>query len=117
MEYDLMFKGLYVPNALNPGNIDPEVAVFRPKGVNLKSYYIEIFDRWGNPLWSSSKLDSKGSPEESWDGTLHGQVLKSDVYIWKISAQFNDGEVWDGKNAGNNENIPQMKAGTVTLIR
>ncbi|HNW52991.1 MAG TPA: PKD domain-containing protein, partial [Bacteroidales bacterium] len=117
MEYDLMFKGLYVPNALNPGNMDPEVAVFRPKGVNLKSYYIEIFDRWGNPLWSSSKLDSKGSPEESWDGTLHGQVLKSDVYIWKISAQFNDGEVWDGKNAGNNENIPQMKAGTVTLIR
>lgn len=117
MEYDLMFKGLYVPNALNPGNNDPEVSVFRPKGVNLKSYYIEIVDRWGNPIWSSNKLDSKGSPVESWDGTLHGQLLKAGVYIWKISAQFNDGEVWDGKNAGNNTHLPQVKAGTVTLIR
>jgi gliding motility-associated-like protein len=117
MAYDLMFKGLYVPNALNPGNLDPEVAVFRPKGVNLKSYLVEIYDRWGNLLWSSTKLNSKGSPEESWDGTLHGEVLKEDVYVWKISAQFNDGEVWDGTNAGNNQNMPQKKSGTVTLIR
>jgi len=117
MEYDLMFKGLYVPNALNPGNMDPEVAVFRPKGVNLKSYYIEIYDRWGNLLWSSNKLNSKGSPAESWDGKLHGEVLQEGVYVWKISAQFNDGEVWDGTNSGNNDKMPQMKAGTVTLIR
>jgi len=117
MAYDLMFKGLYVPNALNPGNMDPEVAVFKPKGVNLKLYLVEIYDRWGILLWSSTKIDSKGSPSESWDGTLHGEVLKEDVYVWKILAQFNDGEVWDGTNSGNNENMPQKKSGTVTLIR
>ena len=117
MAYKLMFKGLYVPNALNPGNMDPEVAVFRPKGSNLKSYLVEIYDRWGNLLWSSTKINSKGSPEESWDGTLHGKVLKEDVYVWMIAAQFNDGEVWDGTNSGNNQNLPQKKSGTVTLIR
>jgi len=117
LEYNLMYKGLYVPNAFNPGNIDPEVAVFRPKGTNLKSYLLEIYDRWGNLLWSSSKIDNKGSPAESWDGKLHGEILTQDVYVWKISAQFNDGEVWDGTNTGNNKNIPQKKAGTVTLIR
>ncbi|HEY5139716.1 MAG TPA: PKD domain-containing protein, partial [Methylococcales bacterium] len=117
MAYDLMFKGLYVPNALNPGNMDPEVAVFRPKGVNLKSYLVEIYDRWGTLLWSSTRINSKGSPEESWDGTLHGEALKEGVYVWKIAAQFNDGEVWDGTNSGNNQNMPQKKSGTVTLIR
>lgn len=117
MKYELMYKGLFVPNAFSPGHMDPEVAVFKPKGTNLKSYYCEIFDRWGNLLWSSSKIDSKGSPAESWDGKLHGELMKQDVYLWKISAQFNDDEVWDGKNAGNNENMPQKKTGTVTLIR
>jgi PKD repeat protein len=117
MEYALLYKGLFVPNAFNPGHINPEVAVFKPKGTNLMTYLIEIYDRWGNLLWSSSKLDAKGSPVESWDGTLHGELLKQDVYLWTISAQFRDGEVWDGTNAGNNENMPQTKVGTVTLIR
>jgi PKD repeat protein len=115
--YDLMYKGLFVPSALNPGNFDPEAAVFRPKGTNLQTYYVEISDRWGNVLWSSSKLDANGSPVESWDGKLHGQVLKQDVYLWRISATFRDGEVWDGHNYGNNENMPQSITGTVTLIR
>jgi len=117
MSYDLLFKGLYVPNAFNPGNIDPEVAVFKPKGTNLKQYNIGIYDQWGNLLWSSDKIDSKGSPAESWDGTVHGKLLQQDVYVWKISAQFNDGEVWDGYNTGNNENMPQKKSGTITMIR
>ena len=117
MPYDLMYKGLFVPNAFNPDNLDAEVAVFKPKGTNLKTYTVEVFDRWGNLLWSSSKLDARGTPVESWDGKLHGEILKQDVYLWKISARFKDGEVWDGHNIGNNDNMPQTKAGTVTLIR
>lgn len=117
MEYNFMYKGLYVPNAFNPGHNDPEVAVFKPKGSNLKLYNVGVYDRWGNLLWSSNKIDENGSPAESWDGTLHGEVLKQDVYVWKITAQFRDGEVWDGTNAGNNDKMPQQKAGTVTLIR
>ena len=97
--------------------MDPEVAVFKPKGTNLKSYFIQIYDRWGNLLWSSDKIDSKGSPAEAWDGKLHGEVLQQGVYLWKIFAQFNDDEVWDGTNWGNHENMPQKTAGTVTLIR
>ena len=117
MSYDLMYKGLFVPNAFSPDDINPEVAVFRPKGMNLKSYHIEIYDRWGNMLWKSDKIDNSGSPSESWDGTFNGQPLKQDAYIWKIVAQYKDGERWDGSNTGNNENIPETKAGTVTLFR
>lgn len=115
--YDLLYKGLFVPNAFNPGHMNSEVAVFKPKGTNLKTYLIEIYDRWGNLVWTSNKIDASGSPAEGWDGTIHGNVLKEDVYLWKISARFLDGEIWDGSNMGNNENMPQTKTGTVTLIR
>ncbi len=117
MSYDLMYKGLYVPNAFNPGNIDPLVAVFKPKGMNLMLYNIGVYDQWGNLLWSSDKLDSKGSPTESWDGTVQGKPLQQDVYVWKVQAQFNDGEIWDGHNGGNMDNMPQKTSGTITLIR
>jgi PKD repeat protein len=117
MTYELMFKGLFVPNAFEPSNLNSEVQIFKPKGTNLMTYYLEIYDRWGNLLWSTSELDSKGSPVEGWDGKLHGEVMKQDVYLWKISARFKDGTIWDGHNTGNNENMPQTNAGTVTLIR
>jgi len=117
MSYNLMYKGLYVPNAFSPEDLNPEVAVFRPKGINLKSYHIEIYNRWGKLLWESDKLDTNNSPAESWDGTFNGKPQPRDVYVWKIAARFNDGESWDGHNAGNNENMPQSKAGTVTLFR
>jgi gliding motility-associated-like protein len=117
MAYSFIYKGLYVPNAFNPGHDDKEVAVFKPKGTNLRTYNVTIYDRWGNQLWSSNKIDSKGSPLESWDGTLHGNLLKQDVYVWKIQAQFCDGEYWDGHNVGNNTNLPETQSGTVTLIR
>ncbi|MEI6062726.1 MAG: PKD domain-containing protein, partial [Bacteroidota bacterium] len=115
--YDLLFKGLFVPNAFNPGNIDPEVAVFKPKGINLKTYLIEIYDRWGNLLWTSDKLDNKGTPVEAWDGISHGNTLREGVYLWKITARFRDGEYWDGHNVGSNSGLSQKKTGTVTLIR
>lgn len=117
MSYNLMFKGLYVPNAFSPDDIDPEVAVFRPKGMNLKSYHIEIYDRWGNLLWKSDKIDDKGSPTESWDGTFKGQPLQQDAYVWKIVAKYKDGERWEGRNTGNNENLTETRAGIVTLLR
>jgi gliding motility-associated-like protein len=117
MFYDLMFKGLYVPNAFSPGHFDQEVAVFKPKGINLLKYNIEIYDRSGNLLWNSSKLDGSGSPAQAWDGTFNGEVLKQGVYLWRISAQFRDGKYWEGDSVGNVEGIPQTKSGTITLIR
>lgn len=117
MSYDLMYKGLFVPNAFNPGHKDSEVAVFKPKGLNLKSYQIEVYDSWGNLLWKSDKLDDGGSPLEGWDGTFQGALLQQDVYVWKIVAQYKDDQIWDGQNVGDNKNMPLTKSGTVTLIR
>jgi PKD repeat protein len=117
MNYELMYKSLFVPTAFSPADMNPEVAVFQPKGINLKSYLVQVYDRGGNMVWTSHKLDNYGSPTESWDGTVHGKDLPQGAYLWKISAQFRDGEFWNGYSAGKTDDMPQSKTGTVTIIR
>jgi hypothetical protein len=117
MKYTLLFKGLYIPNAFAPDDIYDGVNIFRPAGVNLMEYSIEIRDRWGNLVWSSDKLDRNGSPTEYWNGKMHDVPMPQGIYIWTATARFRDGTRWDGHNIGNNTNIPQSVTGTVTLIR
>jgi len=117
LDYSFMYKGLYVPNAFAPEDTHSGVTVFKPAGVNLAKYYIEVCDRWGNVLWSSDKIDAKGSPVEGWDGTVNNNYVQEGVYLWRAKAIFRDGSYWDGHNVGNNDNLPQTFTGTVTLIR
>jgi gliding motility-associated-like protein len=115
--YDLMFKGLYVPNAFSPTNSMNGILLFKPVGVNIGTYRVEVYDSFGKLLWTSTKLDANGSPSESWDGTFNGNLLPQDVYVWRIEAVFRDGTVWYSNNAGNHTNIPEKTYGTVTLLR
>jgi PKD repeat protein len=117
MLYKLLFKGLYIPNAFSPDNTISEDLQFKPVGMNLRTYRIDVYDSWGNTLWSSTKLDERGSPVESWDGTVDGTRLPQDVYIWKVEAVFKDGMVWDANDIGDHKNLPEKTFGTVTLIR
>jgi len=117
MDYNLMFKGLWVPNAFSPNNPNGAVTRFKPVGINLEQYTMEVFDTWGNLLWTSSELDEKGSPAEGWDGSFNGSLLQQDVYMWKASAVFKDGTIWQGLDVGNTTNIHPKTYGTVTLVR
>ena len=45
--YELIFHGLYVPNAFSPTNPASPVKLFRPVGVNLKDYHVMVFDNLG----------------------------------------------------------------------
>jgi PKD repeat protein len=123
MPYSLMFKGLYVPNAFSPlppnsPDIPELFNLFKPVGRNIETYIVEVYDSWGKLLWTSDVLDpTDGSPKDGWDGTYKGNLLPQDVYVWRISAVFKDGSVWNSKNAGDHTNIPEKTYGTVTLLR
>ncbi len=108
-------SSLYVPNALSPnagGN--QEVRVFRPKGIGIKTYHLQIFSTWGEKVFESTALDEHGTPTEAWDGTFKGELLPQDVYVWKVDAVFLDGRVWKG-NSTDGKNF--SKTGSVTLLR
>lgn len=116
IDYELLFKGLYIPNAFSPGNPIGSVRLFKPVGINLASYKIEVFDSWGNKLWQSTEIDAQGRPTEGWDGTVDGVAKPQDVYIWKAKAVFKDGTIWKFEDL-NDDGIPDKPYGTVTLIR
>jgi len=111
VDVDLM-SALFVPNAFNPGNPNPEVALFLPKGIGLHTYEIEVFDHWGKVIWFSNQIKD-GRPAEGWDGNFKGKLLPQGVYIWKIRAIFNNGATWQGMKMGGNYH----REGSVTLLR
>lgn len=112
--YTFYFNNLYVPNAFAPTNENLEVRYFKPVGMNLRNYLVQVFDKIGHLLWESSSLDEDGRPAEGWDGKYNGELLPADTYFWRISASFRDGPEWHGSDIGIGK---PSTMGTVTLIR
>lgn len=71
----------YAPNAFSPNN-DGFNDVFLPLAnvVDLEQYELEIFDRWGLPLFTSN------DPGKGWDGTSGGTSLPTGVYAYRAYA-------------------------------
>ncbi|MBN3034438.1 MAG: PKD domain-containing protein [Bacteroidales bacterium] len=113
-ELEVYFKGLHIPTAFSPNNPNSEVALFTPKGINLKEYHIQVYDLRSNLLWESEEIDEYGRPVESWDGYFEGRLMPQGTYIWKARAVFRDNTYWEGTNQQSEKYVTQ---GTVTLIR
>jgi hypothetical protein len=107
------FGGLYVPNAFSPRVGIADVRVFRPVGVGLEEYRVQVFSQWGELLWESDVLDDAGVPVESWDGTYNGELMPQGAYVWKVYAIFEDGSNWQGMPDFNGT---VRKIGSVTLL-
>jgi gliding motility-associated-like protein len=73
---------VYAPNAFTPDG-DGINEGFRPfiMDQDERLYKLTIFDRWGEPIWSST------DPAKAWDGKMGGDVIKSDVYVWKLETR------------------------------
>ena len=90
---------LTIPNAFSPNN-DGENDVFRPQGINVATYEMFIYDRWGNVLFSINT----NTLSEGWDGTAKGLDVEIGVYVFYVNATFTDG-------------TSTFLKGNVTLIR
>ncbi|MCQ2608514.1 MAG: glycosyl hydrolase family 8 [Bacteroidales bacterium] len=106
-------SGLYMPTAFAPTNPAHSVRYFQPKGYNLKTCQVSVFDKWGNLVWYSDAVED-GMFVGKWDGTCNGKMMASDVYIWKMEATFIDGQIWEGFDVGGGK---KSKFGNVTLLR
>jgi gliding motility-associated-like protein len=84
VEEDLTF---YIPNSFTP-NGDGLNDTFTPKGISIKKYQMDIFDRWGELLFTTTDLTV------GWDGRKKssGEILPSDVYVYKITVLHKDGQ-------------------------
>lgn len=70
---------LYVPNAFTP-NGDGLNDVFLPSTTGITEYYIEIYNRWGEQIWTST------DPNEPWlgEGMNDTHFVENEVYQYHI---------------------------------
>lgn len=68
----------WVPNAFTPNN-DGLNDVFLPIVIGIEDFELEIFDRWGEKIYSTKSVKA------GWNGYYKGELCKEDVYVWKIS--------------------------------
>ncbi|MCH3924535.1 MAG: choice-of-anchor L domain-containing protein [Bacteroidales bacterium] len=87
---------LYIPNAFIPTNRNQGVKYFYPKGSMLLDWTMDVFNRWGEKIFSGHN--------QPWDGKLkNGDYAIPGTYVYVLYYK-------DGKN------IPQVTKGTFTLL-
>jgi gliding motility-associated-like protein len=72
---------IYVPNTFTP-NGDGINDLWMPVGKSIASMELTVFDRYGRVLFESDQVGG------SWDGTAGGELVKSEVYVWKLRYRF-----------------------------
>ncbi|MBP9161449.1 MAG: gliding motility-associated C-terminal domain-containing protein, partial [Flavobacteriales bacterium] len=79
----LDLPAIFLPNAFTPDG-DGLNDVFRVSGFGITAhdFHFMIFNRWGAKIFDTT------DPSAAWDGKLNGSVVKSDVYVWKVTATF-----------------------------
>lgn len=71
---------IWIPNAFTPDG-DFTNDFFFVDGYGIKELQVQIFDRWGLKLYDEIGVD------QSWDGTYKGNLVQTDVYVYKIRAK------------------------------
>lgn len=89
---------LYIPNAFTPDD-NEQNDEFRVYGKAINKIDLKIFDRWGEKMFETQKV------EKGWDGTLpSGEDAPTGVYVYSVTIQYIDGTT-------------KEKQGSLTLIR
>tara|TARA_R110002020_G_scaffold132907_3_gene296705 strand:+ start:34104 stop:36095 length:1992 start_codon:yes stop_codon:yes gene_type:complete len=87
-----------IPNAFTP-NGDGLNDTFIPKLRAVSNFSMDIFNTWGEKLYSTASLETQG-----WDGTHQGQESPPGNYLYQITYTSREGEKF-------------TRTGGVTLIR
>jgi PKD repeat protein len=104
---------LNIPNSFIPASAKNEIKIFKAKGRGIKEWQMSVFNKWGQLLWETTKLDDN-APLEGWDGTYKGQEQPQGVYYWKVDIKFINGSNWKGMTY---DSSPPKKTGVIYLIR
>ncbi|MDD2983296.1 MAG: gliding motility-associated C-terminal domain-containing protein [Crocinitomicaceae bacterium] len=72
---------IYAPNVFTPdGNEHNQTWKVFMEGIDISSFHLQIFNRWGNLIWESKDVHT------AWDGTYNGEILPDGAYSWTIDA-------------------------------
>ena len=71
---------IWIPNAFSPdGNGTNDY--FYVDGYGIKELQVQIYDRWGLKIYDNVGVD------QTWDGYYKGEIVQTDVYVYKVRAK------------------------------
>jgi gliding motility-associated-like protein len=68
---------LFIPDAFTP-NADGLNDKFKPSSTGIKEYAMQIFNRWGEIVFTST------GPEAGWDGRFEGVESPQGAYVYLL---------------------------------
>ena len=81
------YTNLFIPNTFTP-NGDDHNELFVISGVNIKTFNIQIYNRWGELMFMSESI------YKSWDGTFANNKVQEGSYYYQIEVEGNDGKIF-----------------------
>ena len=81
------YTDLFIPNTFTP-NGDDHNELFVIIGVNVKTFNIQIYNRWGELMFASESI------YKSWDGTFANKKVQEGSYYYQIEVEGEDGEIF-----------------------
>ncbi|MTB53276.1 PKD domain-containing protein [Lewinella sp. W8] len=99
-------RPVYFPTAFSPNGDDVNDIYFiganDDQVVEIRDFF--IFDRWGEAVFTAGIGEGQGSlsssrgfppndPNFGWDGTLNGQPMNPQVFVYTATVVFEDGQV------------------------
>jgi hypothetical protein len=88
---------VWIPNAFTPQMSEGINDFFGPKGLFIARYEMDIFNRWGQRIYSTDK-------SQPWDGSFAGAQVGEGVFLYHITVYGHDG-------------TPYYFKGTVEILR
>ncbi len=86
-------RNIFIPNVFSPNGDDRNdyFGVFNGVGVKMINF-VRVFDRWGELMFTKSKILPGTDISQGWDGTFRGRVVENGVYVYMIEVEFEDGQ-------------------------
>ncbi|MBK6993392.1 MAG: gliding motility-associated C-terminal domain-containing protein [Lewinellaceae bacterium] len=101
----LVEGGWYAPNVIRPlsAELNGWFTLFASPNHVAEIQLLEIFDRWGNMVFSRKNFPPNQS-ESGWNGTHNGQMVNPAVFVWKATLLLKNGST-------------EQVVGDVTVVR
>lgn len=90
-DFFIRFPSAFSPNISSPGDgrysiSDISNQVFFPVWNGVGEYHLQVYNRTGMLMFESNDL------QVGWNGYYRNQLVKSDVYIWKVTGKYMNGK-------------------------
>jgi|GEM_PF-1954114 len=86
---------IYIPNIFSQNELSASNRIFNPFAsteIEARVLQFNIYDRWGNLVFSAENFLISEASANGWDGTYDGRSAELGVYIYSLNLEYDNGD-------------------------